>query len=161
MRVRHLLILLIAVIGCVWLAGSAVAQRGTGEERGIAQRAQRPPVETFQGELVSLHIEPCKHTTGPFEIGMHAIIRTEAGERNVHLGPAGIVLPLARQIPFGQPLNIDAFRTRRLPEGHAIARTIHFGDRTVRFRDASLRPVWAGSRNPRQQRAPGSLPALK
>lgn len=141
--------LLIALIG---LAPVAYAQRGAGEERGIAQRADKPEVNAFQGELTALKIEPCKHTTGRFDIGMHAMIDTRDGRRNVHLGPAAMVLPLAQRLPFGQSLTIEAFRTDRLPEGHRIAQVIRFNDQSVRFRAESLRPVWAGAG--RRQAAP-------
>lgn len=154
-RKRAVWAMMALVVGLAGMSEVGFGQRGTGEERGIAAREDKPAVHQFEGELVALKIAPCEHTTGRSEIGLHALIETEEGRRNVHLGPAAHVLRRARQVPFGEPLTIEAFETDRLPEGHRIARAIHHDNGVVRLRDESLRPIWAGTaRETRSRRGP-------
>ncbi|MCU0960905.1 MAG: hypothetical protein MUF48_12440 [Pirellulaceae bacterium] len=127
--------------------GFVAAQRGVGDPEGIARQGVRPEIVTLEGRVVEVRTGPCENTTGRSWIGTHVLLETPEGEPlNIHLGPAGQVEFLARELEAGLPVKVQGFRTDQLQEGHYVAQTVAYGDRTVHLRDANLRPVWAGGR---------------
>jgi hypothetical protein len=139
---------ILMLTGLVWSipALGVHAQRGVGESRGIASRADTLDVLTFTGRVVAVVTEPCQATTGRASTGTHFLLRTSADEiRNIHLGPAGEVAELADQLSVNRKVIVDCFRTPNMQANHYVANSVKFGKRTVELRDQSLRPVWAGS----------------
>jgi len=135
--------LALLVVGGV---GGALAQRGTGEERGMAQRAAQPPLQTLEGTLKKIEIGPCEHTTGRALVGVHLMVETAAGETvNAHLGPAAQVRFVTDQLQPGDALRLRAFTTDRLKAGHYIVQELRIEPtgRTLTLRGEDLQPVWA------------------
>jgi hypothetical protein len=137
--------LLTGVAWGVLTATSAVwAQKGVGQSEGIVRQGLNPPVEQITGTLEKVEVGACQATTGRAAVGAHLIVRTAEGELvNVHAGPASYVQPLLADLPIGQQVTLDVFRTEALPEGQVIAQKIAYGDQTIELRNESLRPAWA------------------
>jgi len=128
---------------------AALAQRGTGESRGVAQRAEKPPLVTLTGTVEKVIREQCAHTRGRYKVGNHFILRVAEDEtRNIHLGPAAVetVKKTADALRVTEPAKVTAFRTDRLKQDHYIAKAVTVQETTYTLRDDDLRPVWAGQR---------------
>lgn len=122
----------------------AVAQRGMGDPVGIVRQGVETTPATITGTLKEIHTGPCESTTGRALIGTHLIVETEAGEADVHLGPASALAPIVNQLEQGQQLTIEAFRTAQMPEDAFVARTVTADGHVFTLRDETLRPMWAG-----------------
>lgn len=131
------------------------AQRGTGEEEGVA-RQQTPVVRnTVTGQVIDVKIARCEQTTGSADIGMHYFLKTEEDLiLNLHLGPEEAIKALGLPEEPGFPLTATVFRTENNRENHWVVISATFGDSTLRLREENLRPVWAG-RQTRQARQRG------
>jgi len=100
----------------------------------------------LSGKVLKIMTEPCKMTTGPAYLGTHFLLKTSKGKRlNIHLGPADTVDDVAEQLPIGEKVKVDAFRTAKLPEDHFVAQSVAFDGTTIQLRDKNLRPLWARS----------------
>jgi hypothetical protein len=142
----HRFTLAVALALLVGGVGVALAQRGTGEERGMAQRAEQPPLQTLEGTLKKIEIGPCEHTTGRALVGAHLMVETAGGETvNAHLGPAAQVRFVTDQLQPGDALRLRAFTTDRLKAGHYIVQELRIEPtgRTLTLREEDLQPVWA------------------
>jgi hypothetical protein len=129
------------------LALSAQAQRGTGEQEGVAQQPQKPAIVTLEGTVEQVLEEECTHTTGRYKVGNHVLLKTDDEQTlNVHLGPAAVsaVESVAKVLEPGQTLRAKVFRTQRMAKDHYVAQQIEVDDKTYTLRDENLRPVWAG-----------------
>jgi hypothetical protein len=125
----------------------AQAQRGTGQLSGVARQASEIDTVTLWGTVVKVESNPCESTTGRSPIGTHFFLKTgEDKTLNIHLGPAVQVEQVARGLPVGERVQVQAFRTQRMQADHYVAQWINVGDQTLRLRDDNLRPVWAGGR---------------
>ncbi len=126
------------------VASCAYAQRGMGDPVGVASQAVRPEVVALSGEVLKVNTEPCKMTTGPAYLGTHFLLKTPKGEElNVHLGPADRVSYVTEQLPLGENVTVNAFRTAKMPENHYVAQSVTFDGTTIQLRDENLRPLWA------------------
>lgn len=134
-----------ALAVCGLLASTAMAQRGVGNDAGVARQAVRPEVVALTGKVVRVETGPCQNTTGRAFVGSHFLMETSDGQTlNIHLGPAGVVDFAAKELAPGKEVRVQAFRTEAMKEGHYTACKITCGDRTVTLRDETLRPAWAG-----------------
>ena len=121
------------------------AQKGAGGQVGVARQNPKPNLETLSGTVVAVETQPCEKTTGGGIVGTHVMLKTEKGETlNIHLGWADAVAETAKQLTAGKNIEVMAFRTDKLPEGHYVAQSLKFDGKTVQLRDDSLRPEWAG-----------------
>jgi len=139
---------LLAAGALLWgvVAPLAHAQRGMGDSAGVARQAVKPEVVTLSGKVLEVKTEPCKMTTGPAYLGTHFLMKTPKGEKlNIHLGPADAVDYVTEQLPVGDKVTVNAFRTVKMPENHYVAQSVAFDGTTIQLRDASLRPLWARS----------------
>jgi hypothetical protein len=148
---RFILTVGVIVMGLVF-SSSVEAQRGTGEQEGVAQQGIRPEVQTIIGVLKEIKTDPCERTTGPSPIGTHLIFEADNDQLNVHLGPASEVGDVIGMVRVGDTLEVRAFRTPRLPDNQFIAVSVKSGDQVIELRDDSLRPRWAGGGGPRAAR---------
>jgi hypothetical protein len=140
-------ITLTAIVFTMVSAASALAQRGVGERTGVARQAVRPSVVEVSGTLKAIEVGPCEQTTGRYPIGTHLLLTTKDDkEVNVHVGPAAVSTSLTKQLVVGDELRAKVFRTERMAKNHFVAQTISFNGKTIEFRDANLRPYWAGGR---------------
>jgi len=137
------------VVGGVVLAWSvpaqSYAQRGMGDNSGVARDAVKPVVVSIQGKVRKVVTEPCAQTTGRSYLGTHVVLDTDNAEVNIHLGPAAAVESIAEQLNVDASIEVAGFRTEKMPENHYVAQVIVIGDQTLRLRDEDLRPVWAGA----------------
>lgn len=141
---KLLRIALLLALALLLTANLAAAQRGMGDSVGVARQGVVPPVQTFNGTIVSVEVGPCERTTGRSLQGVHLFVDTDAGERvNLHLGPLFAVDHVVDQVEDGLDITFEAFRTDALPEDAFIAKTLRFDGKTVHLRDDTLRPSWA------------------
>jgi hypothetical protein len=135
-----------AAVALVGLGASeAFAQKGMGDQTGVARQAVKPEVVSLSGKITEVESGPCKATTGRSTVGTHVLLKAKGGkELNIHLGPQAEVADVAERLKVGERLAVKAFRTEKMPEGHYVAQVLKLGDETVELRDAALRPVWAG-----------------
>lgn len=129
---------------CGVVAPPAHAQKGAGEETGVARKAARPEVVSLSGEVLATETGPCKNTTGPAVVGSHFLLKTPKGKKlNVHLGPAATVEYVVKQLTVGRKVTVRAFRTAKMPDNHYVAQWLTLDKTTIRLRDEALRPFWA------------------
>lgn len=158
MNARKLLSVLVG-IGLLASVAPTFAQRGTGEDIGVARQGLAPEFTKVQGALEKIETGPCKRTTGYAYIGTHLFIRTTEGQvANVHVGSAEAVKPLVAKLTVGEAIEVDAFRTDRLSEGHYVAQTLRTDTEEFLVRREDLRPFWARQRGNRMRDARYDLP---
>ncbi len=151
MNARKLLSVLVG-IGLLTSAIPTFAQRGTGEDIGVARQGVTPERTTLQGTLEEIETGPCKRTTGQAYIGTHLFIRTADDQlANVHIGNAEAVEPIIEQLTVGEQIEVDVFRTDRLEEGHYVAQTIRTDSEEFMIRREDLSPFWARQRGERMR----------
>jgi hypothetical protein len=149
-----LLAVMLTVMLCVQ---AAWAQRGTGQQQGVARQVDKPPVETIVGSLKEIKTDPCGQATGRSPVGTHLILQGDTKTYNVHLGPASEVVDVVGMVRVGDKIEARVFRTPRLPEDQYVAVSVKLGEKEIALRDDSLRPKWAGGgrRGPGPQAARG------
>ena len=124
------------------------AQKGAGDQTGVARQPVQPQVVAFSGSLVEIRIGLCEKTTGKSPVGTHLFLETPDDKSlNIHLGPAAAVADIVTMLSTraNQDLTVRAFRTEKMPENQYVAQSLTFDARTIELRDMTLRPVWAGS----------------
>ncbi|NLS93073.1 MAG: hypothetical protein GXX96_13035 [Planctomycetaceae bacterium] len=138
-------ITMLALAVCALVTPAALAQRGVGESEGVARKTVLPKTVTLEGTVVKVETGPCENTTGRAFTGTHFLLENSKGKTlNVHLGPAGIVDFVAKELTKGKKVKVEAFRTEQMKENHYVARAITCDGRAVTLRNASLQPAWAG-----------------
>ncbi len=125
---------------------SVAAQKGTGEQTGVAQSMADPEISTVTGKLLEIESGPCENTTGWAVNGTHLILESADGTKhNIHLGPMRAVSDFVETLEVGEEISAEVFRTERLPENAFVAVQIEQDDHTFVLRGASLQPFWAAS----------------
>lgn len=158
MNARKLMSVLVG-IGLVTSAITSFAQRGTGEDIGVARQGITPERTLLQGTLEEIETGPCKRTTGYAYIGTHLFIRTADDQvANVHIGNAEAVAPIIEKLTVGEAIEVDVFRTERLEEGHYVAQTIRTDSDEYMIRREDLSPFWARQREERMRDVRYDLP---
>ena len=138
----------------------AAAQKGTGQQTGVARQADLPPIETLSGTVSEIDVGRCEMTTGRSAVGAHLMLDTDAqGMVNLHLGPLAAVDHLLEEIEPGQQISVEAFRTDAMPENAYVAKSLTLDDTVVALRDDRLRPGWAMGRGRGQGMGQGPQPA--
>ena len=145
-------------IALAFAASPAVAQRGVGDQTGVARMTVKPEIVTLSGKLTAINIGPCEKTTGHAQVGVHLIVEpttpsaegaaetAKAEPLNIHVGPAAVVQEMVDKFPIGTQLTIAAFRTDKMPANQYVAQSLKSDTASVTLRDESLRPVWADAR---------------
>ena len=138
-------IVVTALVAGIALGGTALAQKGKGDEIGIARQAVKPEVVEVSGKLARVKIGPCESTTGRAVTGVHLFLDRKKGEQvNLHLGPELAVAHLVDDLEKGQKVTANAFQTSKLDENEYVAQSFTVDGKTYALRDDDLRPVWAG-----------------
>jgi hypothetical protein len=133
----------LVVVLALSFAVSAAAQRGVGQWVGVAQRAEKPAIETISGTLKEVKIGRCERTTGRSLLGVHMIVAVEEKSIDLHLGPAAALEDVVVQLSADQPITFEAFRTDVMPEDAYVAKSLTVSETTFDLRDDNLRPYWA------------------
>lgn len=137
-------------------APAALAQRGMGDEVGVARRAVDVQRVTLDGKVKEVIEEACKKTTGWSSLGTHFLLETDDEKvLNVHLGPAVVVGDLAKRLKPGQAVSVKGFRTEKMPGDEYVAIEVNIDGKTLTLRDEDLRPTWAGPQGKRFARGRG------
>ena len=127
------------------IASDVNAQRGVGEQTGVAQQRFRPKLVSIKGTLAEIVSGPCEATTGRAQIGAHIILDTASKEQlNIHLGPSSAVKHITDRLAKGQEITVSAFRTEKMSPHHFVAQALELENEWVPLRDDQLRPSWAG-----------------
>lgn len=125
------------------IATTVHSQKGMGESEGMAEKGKIPELVPIKGVVEKIKKGPCTFAVGKSISGTHLIISTpEESVLNIHLGPTTRVYEFVANSKGGE-IAIVAFRTKKLPKGHYIAKELVYnGDKLV-LRDGYLKPFWA------------------
>lgn len=122
----------------------AGAQKGMGDQTGVARSGERPPVTEFSGTVTALRTGACRQSTGRAVTGTHLLMRRSDGTTvNLHLGPASVLESYADLLGTGASVAVRAFRTDAMPANAFVAQSVTVGEETITLRQPNLRPVWA------------------
>lgn len=139
------------------IAGIGYAQRGNGPGDGTGRRAPRMErnydmntVETISGEVVSLETPAGK---GGYP-GSHLMLKTDGETIPVHLGPAWHMNEQPLQVKVGDQITVKGSRVIYEEKPAVIAGEITRGSESLKLRDETGRPLWAG-RDKGPAKAPG------
>lgn len=146
---KRLLILILLIAGFFLLAIDALAS-GSNFTGTHIQKGSDPEVVEIKGEVKHVLEEVCKHGTGRKEKGMHLIVTAEDGnDYNVHIGPSDEVSQHVENL-VGETLELKVFKTKKLSEGHYIAKEFTRDGEIIELRDDNLKPYWAEFKNQRK-----------
>jgi hypothetical protein len=143
---------------CVFFLSTAYAQKGVGDETGLARQAVKPALASLSGTVVYVDTKVCEKTTGHGEVGTHFLLKTEQNKTfNIDLGwsEAEVVKNLAKNLIQGKQVTIVGFRTEKMPPERYVAKSVTIAGTTTTLRDDNLRPVWAGRSAGGRGRGPG------
>ncbi|MEY6433058.1 hypothetical protein ABC977_11645 [Thioalkalicoccus limnaeus] len=148
---KHATLIIVAITIALFAAVNAWAQRGVGDDTGVARWPEQPAIQRIAGRVSDVKIAQCEQTTGRADVGAHVFVDTDDGRTlNVHLGPFDVLADLVTNVDDGIRIAARVFRTDSMPPDHFVAITVTIADQETRLRsDDDLRPVWA--REPRQR----------
>ncbi len=152
------ILLVVAAITLAIFSPPVYAQKGVGDETGLARQAVKPALNSFSGTVVSVDTKVCEKTTGHGEIGTHFFLKTDQNETlNIDLGwsDADVVKGVAKNLTVGKQVTVVAFRTEKMPKERYVAKSLTIDGKTTDLRDENLRPVWAGGGAGRSQQPAG------
>ena len=130
---------IIAIAMLLFLLGTvAVAQK-----MGGADSNYDPKTET----TVSGVVEEVKQQAGPRGItGTHAVVKTENGVLDVHLGPSDFLSKQGLALAKGDSVEIVGSKVTMNGKEALIAREVKKSNKTFVLRSASGKPMWSGGR---------------
>ncbi|MGW9686375.1 hypothetical protein [Flagellimonas sp. 2504JD1-5] len=121
------------------------SQKGMGELEGVSRNGSKYELVTLKGTVTEIKKESCKYTTGKSLSGTHLIMNSNDTILNIHLGPTNKVHNFVIDSK-GDQIQIVAFRTKKLPKGHFIAKELDYNNSHLELRDKNLKPFWATNR---------------
>jgi len=135
------------------LASMGYAQKGMGNNSGVARTNSVDEIKQISGELQEIITEPCTQTTGRYSNGTHLLVKTDENATfNVHLGPTKEVSGMTGQLNTGEEIHLKMYTTEDLPENHYIVKEFTGKEVSHEIRDANLKPFWADSNGNRRGR---------
>lgn len=149
-------VLVVAALAVAIFSPPVYAQKGMGDDVGVARQAVKPEIVKLSGTVLSVETKICEKTTGRGLLGTHVSIKTEKGDTLiVDLGwaDADAVKSVAEKLTVGKSVNIVAFQTEKMPKDRYVAKSLTIDGKTTDLRDEDLRPVWAGAGGRMQQPA--------
>jgi DNA/RNA endonuclease YhcR with UshA esterase domain len=112
----------------------------------LAQRGMRnydPSTET----TVKGTVEEVKQVSGQHGWnGTHLMLRTEAGQMDVHAGPSSYIAAQGFSFAKGDQIEVLGSKVKLGGSEALIAREIKQGDKTLVLRNAQGIPQWSGGR---------------
>jgi hypothetical protein len=100
-------------------------------------------VETVAGTVVRLEQITPMHG---MSAGVHMILKTDAGELSVHLGPAWYIERQDVKLEAGDAVEVKGARATALGKPTLIAAEVKKGDEVLQLRNNAGVPVWSGWR---------------
>ena len=135
------------------LTSAGYAQKGMGNNSGIASSNSADEIEQISGEIREIITEPCTQTTGRYSTGTHLLVKNGNNETlNVHLGPTNVVSGMTDQLNAGDEIHLEMYTTDDLPENHYIVKEFRSKGETYEIRNSNLKPFWANSNSSRRGR---------
>lgn len=124
----------------------AFAQSGGGQGQGRNVPRYDPSTEaTFKGTVE--RVEEVDHP-GFRGKGLHAMLKTDQGMFDVHIGPASFVAKEQLTIAKGDELEVVGSKVKHDGSDAIIARTVKKGGKTTTLRNQKGIPLWsAGGRS--------------
>lgn len=142
----------IALVALLATAASAEGFRWRGGSGwGGGGMYDTKTVETIRGEVASVAETKADEDSGN---GVHLMVKTDAGEISVHLGPVWYIERQDTEIAVGDDVEVTGSRVTYDGQPAILAAEVRMGDAVVMLRDGSGRPMWAAGR-----RAGAGLPA--
>ena len=142
MNIRKMLVLFAA------FSLLAFGQVGGGRGKGRNVPRYDPSTEaTFKGT-----VEEVKEVDHPgFQgKGLHAMLKTDEGTFDVHIGPASFVAKEQLTVAKGDQLEVVGSKVKDDGADAIIARTVKKGDKTTTLRNQKGIPLWSGGRRKNQ-----------
>lgn len=122
------------------LAPAAMAQRGAP----AAERMYNPAtVTTVEGTVMAIDLTETSRRGGA---GTHLTLKTPRETVSVHLGPASFINAQGLKLKVGDVIRVTGSRITYAGKPAIVASTVTKGNQTLRLRDQTGRPVWAGRR---------------
>jgi hypothetical protein len=149
------MVITVGVAALVMAASVAAAQPATG--RGMkwhgsggwgagapyARTYDTKSVETVSGTVVKIeHLTPMRGMS----VGVHMILKTDAGELSVHLGPAWYLERQDVKLEPGDAVQVKGSKVTFQGKPAIIAAEVKKGDETLSLRNDSGVPAWSGWR---------------
>ena len=136
----------LSAIALAAIGSPALAQRGTGDDQGIARSGVAVEPAVVAGTVTDVMQTTCEATTGRSPVGVHLIVETAEGvSLNLHLGPLTAMDDVLAAVEAGDGIEAAAFRTDALADGNYVAKALTVDGETFTLRGDDLRPVWAGA----------------
>ncbi|MDD2901966.1 MAG: DNA-binding protein [Syntrophales bacterium] len=128
-----------AIIMALTLAGSAWAQRGMGSGFGYGRIYNPQTVENVSGQVVSVDTM----SRGDYQ-GVHLTVKTDKETIAVHLGPSWYLDQ--QKMIFAPKDTVEITGSRVTFDGKPaiIAAEVKKGGQSLKLRDATGIPLWAG-----------------
>jgi hypothetical protein len=122
----------------------AFAQSGGGRGQGRSVPRYDPSTEaTFKGTVEGVEEVANPGYRGK---GLHAMLKTDQGVLDVHIGPASFVAKQQLTIVKGDELAVVGSKVKNGGSDAIIARTIKKGDKTTALRTPKGMPLWSAGR---------------
>ena len=137
-------LIIITLTSVLLLSGITFAQRGLGRAGGRqGYRAYNPKtVETLSGEVTKIE-NITSRRSGFF--GIHVLLKTDAEEISVHLGPSWYLDKQEVQIHTGDKIEVTGSRITFDNKPAILAATVKKGDLVLKLRDENGFPLWSRS----------------
>jgi hypothetical protein len=130
-----------ALIVSLGASGPLSAQRGRGGEARGGGNYDVATEVTFAATVDEVRTIPGP-AGGPG--GLHLMVRTDAGVREVHLGPVTFTRSKNFEFARGDVITVTGSEVTFGDADVVLAREIMKGDQTLTLRDARGIPLWAG-----------------
>jgi hypothetical protein len=114
--------------------------RGHGKCQGMACY-DRSTEGTFKGTVEE--VKEVEHA-GMQGKGIHAMMKTDQGVIEIHIGPASFVSKQQFTIEKGDALEVVGSKVKAAGADAVVARTIKKGDKTLTLRSEQGKPLWSG-----------------
>ena len=122
----------------------AFAQLGGGRGQGRnVPRYDQSTEATFKGTVE--RVEEVDHP-GFRDKGLHAMLKTDQGMFDVHIGPASFAAKEQLMIVKGDDLEVVGSKVKINGSDAIIARTVKKGDKTTTLRTPKGIPLWSAGR---------------
>ncbi len=130
-------VLLTIAIGC--LAMTHLLAQGRARARMGQQRLYDPATEvTVKGSILEIQHPPSDRAS----LGVHLILKTDAGTVEVHLSPARFLAANQISLSKGDRVEVTGSEIKYRGADALIARELKIGNKTLRLRDSQGVPQW-------------------
>jgi hypothetical protein len=141
--VSGLALVIVLAASTAALAAPRMGMGGWGMGTKYGRMYNPQTVETISGEVVK--VEKIKPLRG-MSYGIHIVVKTAAGDMDVHLGPAWYIDNQEIAIKAGDKVEVKGSKVDISGKPAIIAAEVTKGDESMVLRDGAGVPVWSGWR---------------